>query len=66
MSAFALVLLLLVLAQRVGWIDLVFRPRTEPKGADAAVGDDAIDRILGPLPPPNDPLELLIEGSAYD
>jgi hypothetical protein len=44
-------------------LNLVFRPRTEARVSDASAGDDAIDRILGPLPPPSDPLELLIEDS---
>ncbi len=42
-------------------LNLVFRPRTEARVSDAGAGDDAIDRILGPMPPPSDPLELLIE-----
>ena len=42
-------------------LNLVFRPRTEAKVPGASASDDAIDRILGPLPPPSDPLELLIE-----
>jgi hypothetical protein len=42
-------------------LNLVFRPRTEPRSTDGGVGYDAIDRILGPMPPPSDPMELLIE-----
>jgi hypothetical protein len=42
-------------------LNLVFRPRTASKARNALVDDDAINRILGPLPPPGDPLELLIE-----
>ena len=44
-------------------LNLVFRPRTEAEASGRRRGDDAIDRILGPLPPPSDPLELLIEDS---
>ena len=47
-------------------LNLVFRPRTESKVKDAGVDDDAIKRLLGPMPPPSDPLELLIEDDAVD
>jgi hypothetical protein len=48
-------------------VNLVFRPRTEVKTPDAGAGetvDRELTRILGPTPPPSDPLELLIEDSA--
>jgi hypothetical protein len=52
-------------------LNLVFRPRTEPsrgqvagKSHDAGATDEAIDRLLGPRPPPSDPLELLIEDAS--
>jgi hypothetical protein len=60
-------------------LNLVFRPRTEVKKADAGAShpggpgargvqgvQDEIDQLLGPRPPPSDPLELLIEESPED
>jgi hypothetical protein len=51
-------------------LNLVFRPRTEARiagrGPDAGAADEAIDRLLGPRPPPSDPLELLIEDTQLD
>jgi hypothetical protein len=48
-------------------LNLVFRPRTEARPPDAAAAeavDRELTRILGPQPPPSDPLELLIEDAA--